>query len=133
MSWRFAYKSVIDHLSVPSLYGELQKLENSVKHLRRSNDELRVHREEEGQGGSWVLPVISENESVIAKQEEQIQLLKEKILEREAATEIQVDEFMRIDQGQSNGTLRQVEGNGTANPDTEEDMDIDKANAGVHL
>jgi len=133
MDWRVGYKNAINQLSIPSLYGELQKLENSVKHLRRSNEELKTHGEEEGQEGSWVLPIISENGSVIEKQEEQIQLVKGKILEREAQIDIQEGNEMAIDE-RSNGVSHPIEGTSTrVNLGVGEGMDVDENEGGIHL
>lgn len=135
MSWRTAYKATIHQLSVPSLHGELQKLENSVKHLRRSNEELAAHGEAEGTEGSWVFPVIQENEAVIAKQEEQVQLVKEKILEREAQNHAE-DHAMQteIQSPQNNAMTDNVEVNGgERGVNSEVRMDVEDSGAGVHL
>jgi len=135
MSWRTAYKATIHQLSVPSLYGELRKLENSVKHLRRSNEELTAHGEAEGTAGSWVFPVIQENEAVIAKQEEQVQLVTQKILEREAQIPAE-DEAMEteIQSPQNNGMTDNVEINGgERGVNSDNRMDVDDSGAGVHL
>jgi hypothetical protein len=84
MSWTTAYKAALRQLSTPSLDGEVLKLENSVTHLRRSNDELKLHGETEKDAASWVGPVIAENADVIAKQVQQVELVKAEIAERGA-------------------------------------------------
>jgi hypothetical protein len=129
MSWTTAYKAALSQLSTPSLYGEVLKLENSVIHLRRSNDELKVH------AASWVVPIIAENEQVIAKQVEQVELVKAEIVERGSWS----------DHGQEN-TLN---GNGVVDDagmmedepvqadeqggEDEERMQVDEDSDGVHL
>src|SRR5436190_17153763 len=97
MSWTATYKSSLRQLSTPSLYGEVFKLENSIKHLQRSNEELRAHGNSEEEDTSWVEPVIAENEQVIKKQNEQVELAKREISERGATSEhteeVMVDRF----------------------------------------
>lgn len=81
MNWRPSYKNVVRHLSTPSLYAEILKLDNSIRHLKRSNEELKLHGESEDDG-QWTADVVKENEDVIAKQEEQIEMAKAEIVER---------------------------------------------------
>jgi hypothetical protein len=101
MSWRPSYRNVVRHLSTPSLYAEVLKLDNSIKHLKRSNKELQLHGESEDDG-QWALDVVKENEDVIAKQEEQIEIVKAEIIGR-AQTE---HEEMVVESGND-----KVEGN----------------------
>ena len=76
MTWPATYTSPLRQLSVPSLYQEVDRLENSIKHLRRSNAELEQHELETEEDTSWVQPTIAENDQVIAKQTRQIELVK---------------------------------------------------------
>jgi len=76
MTWPATYTSTLRQLSVPSLYQEVDRLENSIKHLRRSNAELEQHELETEEDTSWVQPTIAENDQVIAKQTRQIELVK---------------------------------------------------------
>jgi hypothetical protein len=133
MSWTSAYKSSLRQLSTPSLCGEILKLENSIKHLRRSNDELRVHESNDEGDTSWIQPVIAENELVIMKQNEQVELVKHEISNRGARSE-HAEEGL-LGQGPVNGTL---DGNGQQHYE-QEDIDdrdrieLDESNNGVHL
>jgi hypothetical protein len=87
MSWILSYKSAIRQLSTPSLYSEALKLENSIKHLRQSNEELRLHSHNQEEDTSWIAPVISENEESITKQTEQVKLVKLELASRGARSE----------------------------------------------
>jgi hypothetical protein len=131
MSWTTAYKAALRQLSTPSLYGEVLKLQNSVTHLRRSNDELKVHAETEQEDISWIETVIAENEEVIAKQTEQVQLAKAEIMERDAWSEHGQEDSMNGD-GASEalelGDLRDHQGE-----ENGDHMDIDGDDDGVHL
>ena len=69
-----------------SLYQEVDRLENSIKHLRRSNTELKQHELESEEDTSWVEPTIAENEQLIAKQTRQIELVKLKLSGRQAVS-----------------------------------------------
>src|SRR5271170_3967319 len=82
MSWKETYKSRLKQLATPSLYGEVLRLENSIKHLRRSNEELRDHESSAEEDTSWIAPVIAENDEVIAKQSERVDLIKAEISNR---------------------------------------------------
>lgn len=81
MNWRPPYKNVVRQLSTPSLYAEILKLDNSIRHLKRSNEELILHGESE-EDGQWTVDIVKENKDVIAKQEEQIEMVKAEIAER---------------------------------------------------
>jgi vacuolar-type H+-ATPase subunit H len=126
MSWRPSYKNVVHQLSTPLLYAEILKLENSIKHLKRSNDELKLHADNEDEG-QWTLDVVKENEDVIAKQEEQIEMVKGEIIERGQTGHGDMDV-------QGNDKLHEgVNGNGVHEDEaTGEDMDLDEED-GVHL
>src|SRR5579859_627840 len=82
MSWRLPYQNVVKHLSTPQLYAEILKLENSIKHLKRSNEELTRHGEECEEDAQWTADVVRENEGVISKQEEMIEMVKTEAVER---------------------------------------------------
>ena len=132
MSWIPGYKSTIRQLSTPSLHGEILKLENSIKHLRRSNEELRAHRNtSQNDDTSWIAPIIAENEQVIAKQVEQIALVKQELSERGHASE-------HADDIQLNGGERSVATANDEQPVEEgtnvgEPMDLDESSNGLHL
>jgi len=133
MSWTSAYNSSLRQLSTTSLYGEILKLENSIKHLRRSNEELRLHGSNDEGDTSWIQPIIAENELVIIKQNEQVELVKHEISGRGVISE-QVEEGL-LCQGPVNGTL---DGNGQPHYE-QEDIDdrdrieLDEPSDGVHL
>jgi hypothetical protein len=132
MNWTSVYKTRLRQLSTPSLYGEILKLENSIKHLRRSNDELRAHGEHREEEKSWSLAVIAENEEVIGKQGSQIELIRLEILNRGENREHAEDIMLTDDMaGTSNGVTvhatEETESNG------EEMMDLDERSNGVHL
>src|SRR5580704_4727979 len=105
MNWRTNYQTIINQLSVPSLLDEIRKLENSTSHLCRSNDELRVHCISSAEEDvSWVMLVVSDNEEVIIKNTERIQMAKIRIIK--LGKEAQNKETMAIkteDMGKSNG------------------------------
>lgn len=133
MSWTSAYKSSLRHLSTPSLHGEILKLENSIKHLRRSNDELRVYESSGEEDTSWIAPVIAENEQVIVKQNEQVELVMQEISDRGVKTE-DVEEAMLVPDSMK-GNLH---GNGEQDLEQEEiddgdGMELDEPSNGVHL
>lgn len=132
MSWRPSYTNVAKHLSTPQLYAEILKLENSVKHLKRSNEELIRHGEESGEDAPWTEEVVRENEGVISKQEEMIEMCREEIIERGQTGhgEMEVEEER---DGKVQGD--EVSGNGNRGQGSEElgeDMDLDEED-GVHL
>jgi hypothetical protein len=133
MSWTTAYKAALRQLSTPSLYGEVNKLENSVTHLRRSNDELKVHWETEQEDTSWIAPIIAENEQVIAKQVEQVELVKTELLDRDAWTEHGQEKA--LDGNGTGGDLNITEAEPGHHYNMEEDdrMQVDEDNNGVHL
>ena len=129
-----AYKATLRQLSTPSLYGEVIKLENSIIHLRRSNDELKTHGETEEEA-SWVGPIIAENEQVIAKQLNQVELVKAEIVERGAWSEHAqgnvsngngVGEDLTMREGELNREHREGD-------EDEDRMQVDEINEGMHL
>ena len=128
MSWKPSYRNTVRQLSTPLLYAEILKLENSIKHLKRSNEELKLHGENEDDG-QWTENVVRENEDVIAKQEEQIEMVKGEIVERGQSghAELGVQEC---------GTVPgEVNGNGDAVHKSEEvgePMELEEDD-GVHL
>jgi len=134
MSWTTTYKSAIHQLSTPSLYAEILKLENSIKHLQRSNEELVEHGKSE-EDGSWIVPIIGENEEVIAKQTEQVKFVKDEIVERGMSNEHAEEDISLNTNGaeteHGNGTGLE---NGNVNGEEHGDeMDIDELDDGVHL
>ena len=131
MDWRIGYNTTINQLSIPSLLNELYKLENSIKHLRRSNEELKAHHETEEGDTAWVFPVVVENEQVIAKQAEQVQMVEKRILELEAETQKQATEGQGL--GMPNGHLAQQTKDGMDVDDGVDQMDLDGSDNGIHL
>ena len=133
MDWASVYVRTISHLSTQSLYGEVLKLENSIKHLRRSNEELRVHGEENQEEKSWTLTIIEENVQVIKKQLGQIEYAKRELLSRgvngsDGQHWIE-SEGMDGDNGITErriGENGQIVGHGGA-------MDLDEGHNGIHL
>lgn len=135
MSWTTAYKSALCQLSTPSLYGEILKLENSIKHLRRSNEELRLYGTSGEEDTSWIPPVIAENEEVIKKQSEQVELVKNEISERGAKSKHGDEAFMVRDStgSSSNGNAARIEEHGERENIQGETMQLDEPSNGVHL
>jgi hypothetical protein len=129
MTWTTAYKSALSQLSTPSLYGEILKLENSIKHLRRSNEELRLHERSGEEDTTWIQPVIAENEEVIKKQREQVGLVKSEISERGAKSEHGEEAIMVGDSTGNtwNGNAESIEANAER-----ENVEGEMGN-GVHL
>jgi hypothetical protein len=126
MNWRETYKLSLMQLSTPSLYGEILRLENSIKHLRRSNEELRIHENNQDEDTSWVPTVIAENEEVISKQNEQVELIKGELSERGTRSEHADDHGEVI----MNGNGKHVADGGE---DEADGMEIDESDDGVHL
>lgn len=134
MSWVASYRAAIRELSTPSLHGEILKLENSIKHLRRSNEELREHGNSNEEDASWIVSVISDNEDVIAKQNEQIELVKQQLVEQGATGERAdyLNMLMNV------GDTRTAKGTGAHNVESErndggERTDLEESNDGVYL
>lgn len=125
MSWRETYKSTLKQLSSPSLYGEILRLENSIKNLRRSNEELRLYESNAQEDTSWIPPIIVENDQVIAKQSEQVDLVKVELSDRGALSDYSND-F-------TNGDTREVGDDGADDEQDAEQMEIDEPSDGVHL
>jgi|SRR5579859_4466998 len=136
MSWITAYKATIRQLPTLSLFGEIQKLENSIKHLQRSNDELKTHAERESDS-SWVGAIVSENEDVIAKQKEQIEITKAEIKERCGGSEHAEDKPVTCREesnissvaGPENGQRRQENRSG----ELTEPLQMDHGEDGMYL
>jgi len=131
-----AYKSALRQLSTPSLYGEILKLENSIKHLRRSNEELILHGTNAEEDTSWIQPVIAENEDVIKKQGEQMELVRTEIFERGARSG-HTDKGMMA-QGSNGSTMNgnaeaRSQENAVQATDEGEGMQEDEPSNGVHL
>jgi hypothetical protein len=132
--WTTAYKETIRQLSTPSLYAEILKLENSIKHLHRSDEELREHGKNE-EAGSWIVPIIEENEDVIAKQTQQITFIKDEIIERGLSSEHADEDMVETTHGES---ITNGNGNGTGNSvrhgeEQGDEMEGDEPEDGVHL
>lgn len=120
-----AYKTAISKFSLPLLYDEKAKLENSLRHLRRSNEELRAHAETIENDRQWVESVIVENEGVIARQEERIEIVNRELSERRAENKHENDTLSdatpngsgnlsnghsdRMEEDASNGTEMEVD------------------------
>jgi len=125
MNWKETYKSRLKQLSTPSLYGEVLRLENSIKHVRRSNDELRDHESSADEDTSWIAPVIAENEQVIVKQSERVELVKSELSDRGTASDHADDSANVLSHR-----------NGDEAMDDEQDahrMEVDESSDGLHL
>jgi len=125
MSWKETYKSRLKQLSIPSLYGEVLRLENSIKHLQWSNEELRDHESSSEEDTSWIAPIIVENEEVIAKQSERVDLLKAEISNRGTAS----------DHAHDSANVH-ANGNGEEAKDNEQHddrMEVDESSNGLYL
>ncbi|QSL65510.1 hypothetical protein MERGE_002823 [Pneumocystis wakefieldiae] len=72
-----AFLSAIQILNLEQLYSEISMLNNSIKHLIRSNDELKIYTEE-----PWAEETIKENEQVILRQKKKIDIISEEIGKR---------------------------------------------------
>ena len=124
-SWIEAYKVTLRHLSTPSLYGEILRLEVSLKHLQRSNEELKIHETSVNEDTSWIAPVITENEQVIAKQSQQVDLVKAELSDRGTVSDhadLAVNEQSNAPAEIRTGA-NQVPGR----------MEVDESSDGVHL
>lgn len=68
-----AFAEAIKELTLPSLHAKAAELRNSIYHLRRSNVQLQPFADE---GDRDCADAIKENEEVMARMEDRIELLK---------------------------------------------------------
>ncbi|KAF4534327.1 hypothetical protein DIS24_g7983 [Lasiodiplodia hormozganensis] len=68
-----AFAEAIKELTLPSLHAKAAELRNSIYHLRRSNVQLQPFADE---GDRDCAEAIKENEEVMARMEDRIELLK---------------------------------------------------------
>ncbi|EMR10406.1 hypothetical protein PNEG_01121 [Pneumocystis murina B123] len=73
------FLSTIHMLNLEQLHSEISMLNNSIKHLIRSNNELKVYTEE-----PWAEETIKENEEVILRQKTKIGMISKEIEKRNA-------------------------------------------------
>jgi hypothetical protein len=129
MSWAPTYTSTLRQLSIPSLYQEKVRFENSINHLHRSNKELKEHEVEADEDTTWVQSVVTENEQVIAKQSRQIELIELELSCRSVGSNSLGSASDRRQEA-SNGEQR-MNGESGSEPEGQEDkMDVDTDSQG---
>jgi len=96
-----------------------------MKNLRRSNDELRLYENSAQEDTSWIPPVITENDQVIEKQSEQVDLIKVELSDRGALGDHSNDV--------TNGDAQEAADDGADDEPDAERMEIDESSNGVHL
>ncbi|KAL4868163.1 hypothetical protein BDV12DRAFT_197558 [Aspergillus spectabilis] len=80
-----AFAEAIKELTLPTLYAKVAELRNSISHLQRSNQELRIFVAEscENEADKRELEgYISENEGVMQTMNERVHLCKKEVEER---------------------------------------------------
>jgi len=134
MNWASSYKVTLRQLSTPSLYGERNKLENSIKHLRRSNDELIDHGNHKTEDMIWIESVVAENKEVIFKQMEQVKLVKDEISDRGVKSE-HADDAAHEEEGVNSSMNGNNAGNrvNSEQSDGRNTMELDEPSNGIHL
>ncbi|OJD38601.1 translation machinery-associated protein 17 [Diplodia corticola] len=94
-----AFAEAIKELTVPSLHAKAAELRNSIYHLRRSNLQLQPFADE---GDGDCAEAIRENEEVMARMEDRIELLK---------LEVEVNRGMLwVDDAKADASKEQVNG-----------------------
>ncbi|KAH9045569.1 hypothetical protein EDB85DRAFT_1848629, partial [Lactarius pseudohatsudake] len=66
---------------VATITEEITRLQNSLRHLKRTQDELRTYSD-----GPELAQVLRENEAVIASQEERVSMLNMALIEKGVVT-----------------------------------------------
>jgi hypothetical protein len=135
-NWRIEYRTLVKQLPIAALYKEVQRLEASVKHLRQSNDDLKTYHESgQEENSAWVFDIVNENNLIILKQTEQTEISKERILEIEQCAQTQSSKEERTTpEVVSNGHTKTNEVNESGDgQDSEDHMDVDGTNTGIHL
>jgi hypothetical protein len=127
-SWMSSYRSSLRQLPTAFLYAEIRKLENSIKHLRRSNEELKRYCTTEEEDTSWILPIIVENEQVIKKQSDQVKYVKQEISERAVENDHTVEDLLTEE-----SVADRTNGGDRLNGADRDQKDIDEFNNGLHL
>jgi hypothetical protein len=127
------YTSTLWQLSIPSLYQEKFRLENSIKHLHRSNTALKEHEVEADEDTTWVQSTVGENEQVIAKQRRQIELSELELFRRSVGSNSLGSASDRREEA-SNGEQR-MKGESRSEPEGQDDkMDVDEdSQSGLRL
>ncbi|GAB5586410.1 hypothetical protein Unana1_01310 [Umbelopsis nana] len=100
----------LNTLPTETLLSEISRLQNSINHLARSNDEIKEFDPQ--LNDSDLKQAVLENEQVVSRQQEQMDALIELIRQRlgdDAAREIQstVEEYRKKDQDLINGHVSQ--------------------------
>jgi hypothetical protein len=132
MSWAPPYASTLRQLSIPSLYQEKSRIENSIKHLQRSNTELKEHEVEADEDTTWVHSIVGENEQVIEKQSRQIELIELELTCRSAGSN-SLGSALNNREEASNAEQR-INGESHSEPEAQEDkMDLDVDSQGGFL
>lgn len=132
MSWTSSYQSALRQLSTASLYAEVHKLENSIKHLRRSNEELKLHCNTEAEDTSWIIPIIEENEQVIEKQSDQVKYVRQEIFGRAVENEWAGGDLLTKGSISKRANESGVELNDAENGNGEQ-VEVDGHSNGLHL
>ncbi|DAA76328.1 TPA_exp: Uncharacterized protein A8136_1000 [Trichophyton benhamiae CBS 112371] len=140
-----AFAEALKDLPLSSVYAKIAELENSTAHLERSNGELKTFIEQTDGGDKECEDAITENEEVIRRMRERIDLVKLELERRgeqwpEEQAEREADE---PEDGQgANGTASQPPSSNQQNdgpsassqPGMEPDLNgADDTSEGVHL
>jgi hypothetical protein len=125
------FAAALQDLPVDSLYAKVVELQNSIAHLQRSNLELEDHAKSVG-GDVDCDEVIGENEGVMGRMRERIEMVKQEIRRRgqkwhEAAVNGESDTEMTGREKGTTGKERQGQDEKTAVTGGEE------ATGGIHL
>ncbi|KAK6910881.1 hypothetical protein I204_03085 [Kwoniella mangroviensis CBS 8886] len=95
-------------LEVETLVNEIKRLENSIKHLQRTQSDLRSYLEEDEDGDGEIGKAYMENEDTISSQSERITLIKLALINK-LGSDARLEHYgLSIDQpkSQSNGADR---------------------------
>jgi hypothetical protein len=113
---RFA--SALEDLPLANLYSKALEIRNSIAHLQRSNEELQEYSDSQPGGDEDCLEAVRENEIVIGRMKERVELVKREVERRGGRwheADVEVDEL----NGKSDGEVAQ---NGYINGALDEDQ-----------
>jgi hypothetical protein len=77
---RFA--SALEDLPLANLYSKALEIRNSIAHLQRSNGELQEYSDSQASGDADCLEAVRENEIVIERMKERVELVKREVERR---------------------------------------------------
>ena len=77
---RFA--SALEDLPLANLYSKALEIRNSIAHLQRSNGELQEYSDSQPSGDADCLEAVRENEIVIERMKERVELVKKEVERR---------------------------------------------------